>query len=381
MSVNWRRAAEISDYRRAAKRRLPRVLFDYIDGGSYSEATLRRNISKFADALLTPRVMRDMSDISMNLKLFGQSLSMPVLLGPVGFAGMYARRGEVQAARAARDAGVPFCLSTVGICSVSEVVKAVSPPWFQLYMVRDRGRSRALIEQAAEAGCPVLVLTVDLPTPGARYRDQRSGMMGEPSAATLLRQAAELMRKPGWVWDVYLKGRPHAFGNLHSVIPGAASYTDAWDWISRNFDRSVTWDDIDFVKRHWSGPVVVKGVMHPDDALSARNAGADGVIVSNHGGRQLDGVEATIEALPRVVDALGDSIDVMMDGGVRSGLDVLKALNRGAKACLLGRAWAFALAAGGEGAVARMLETMRAEIETAMVLSGEAGVNRLGAAH
>ena len=378
--MNWRRAAEFNDYRRVAKRRLPRVLFDYIDGGSYAETTLKRNVSKFADALLTPRVMRDMSAISMDLRLFGQPLSMPVALGPVGFAGMYARRGEVQAARAARAAGVPFCLSTVGICSVDEVKQAVSPPWFQLYMVRDRGHSRALIERAAEAGCPVLVLTVDLPTPGARYRDQRSGMMGEPSAATLLRQAAALARKPGWVWDVYLKGRPHTFGNLDSVIPGAASYTDAWDWISRNFDRSVTWDDIGFVKKHWTGPVIVKGVMHPDDAVMARNAGADGVIVSNHGGRQLDGVDATIEALPRVVDALGGAVDVMMDGGVRSGLDVLKALNRGAKACFLGRAWAFALAAGGEAAVARMLETMRAEIETAMVLSGEADVSRLGAA-
>ena len=380
MVVAWRRAADIDDYRLAAKRQLPRVLFDYIDGGSYAETTLKRNISKFADALLTPRVMRDMSDISMKVELFGQSLSMPVLLAPVGFAGMYARRGEVQAARAAQGAAVPFCLSTVGICSVDEVSKAVSPPWFQLYMVRDRGHSRALIERAADAGCPVLVLTVDLPTPGARYRDQRSGMMGEPSSWTLLRQAAELTRKPGWVWDVYLKGRPHSFGNLASVIPGAGSYTDAWDWISRNFDRSVTWDDIDFIKQHWSGPVVVKGVMHPDDALSARNAGADGVVVSNHGGRQLDGVEAAIEVLPRVADAVGDSIDVLMDGGVRSGLDVLKALNRGAKACLLGRAWAFALAAGGESAVSRMLETMRAEIETAMVLSGEADVSRLGAA-
>ncbi|MEM8986772.1 MAG: L-lactate dehydrogenase [Pseudomonadota bacterium] len=378
MAVNWRRAAEADDYRRAAQRRLPRVLFDYIDGGSYAETTLRRNTSRLADTLLTQRVMRDMSSISMGTELFGERLSMPVVLGPVGFAGMYARRGEVQAAQAALNADVPFCLSTVGICSIEEVSAACAPPWFQLYMIKDRDYSKALIQRAAEAGCPVLVVTADLPTPGARYKDQRSGMAGQPSLMAWARQAVDGVFRPHWAWDVFLNGRPHTFGNLAAALPKARSFADAWEWIGGNFDRSVTWDDIDFIKQHWPRTLVVKGVMHPDDAIAARDAGADAVIVSNHGGRQLDGVEASIDALPRIADVVGGDVEVLMDGGVRSGLDVLKALNRGAKACLLGRAWAFALAAGGGGAVERMLEAMRSEIEAAMVLSGMSDVRNVG---
>ena len=370
--------ASVADFRELARRRLPRMLFDYIDGGSYGEVTLRNNVADFERVALRQRVMRDMSKLDLSLESLGQSWSMPVGLSPVGMAGMYARRGEVQAARAAKAAGVPFCLSTVGVCSVDEVAQAAAPPWFQLYMIKDRGFVRALLERAKAAGCPALVFTVDLPVPGARRRDVRSGLSGRPDLAGRVRRVWQGAMRPAWVWDVWLHGRPHLFGNVTEAIPEARGMDDFWGWIGENFDRTCTWADLDWVRQSWDGPIVVKGVLDPDDARDAVRAGAAGLVVSNHGGRQLDGAISSIRALPRIADAVGDDLEVYLDGGVRSGLDVLKALALGAKACFVGRPWAYALGAGGGAQVDRLLSMLRAELETALVLTGCTSVRTAG---
>jgi L-lactate dehydrogenase (cytochrome) len=362
--------ASVSDYRELARRRLPKMFFEYIDGGSYAEVTLKRNVADLEALALRQRVMTDMSRLDMSVELFGQKLSMPVGLAPVGMAGMYGRRGEVQAAKAAAELGVPFCLSTVGVCSVEEVARDASPPWFQLYMLKDRGYMRELLARAKAAGCPVLMFTVDLPTPGSRYRDVRSGFTGSSGLSGFLNTAWQGATHPDWLWDVWLHGRPHTLGSVIGAIPQGRTVTDFLSWIARIFDRSVTWKDIEFVREVWDGPIVIKGVLDVEDARAAVKAGAQGVVVSNHGGRQLDGVRSSVSALPAVVDAVGADLDVLMDGGVRSGLDVLKALALGAKACLLGRAWAYALGAGGEAMVARMLATIRSELAVAMTLTG-----------
>jgi L-lactate dehydrogenase (cytochrome) len=372
------RAASVSDYRELARRRLPHIFFEYIDGGSYAEATLRRNVEDLEAIALRQRVMRDMSKIDMTVETLGQKLKMPVGLAPVGMAGMYARRGEAQASRAAATAGVPFCLSTVGVCAIEEVAATGTPPWFQLYMLKDRGYMRELLGRAKAAGCPVLVFTVDLPLPGSRYRDVRSGFTGGGPLAQMLTQLRDGLAHPAWTWDVGLRGRPHTLGSVAAAVQESRRVTDFLAWIAQNFDRSVTWKDLDWVRESWDGPIVVKGVLDPDDAREAVKAGAQGLVVSNHGGRQLDGVRSSIVALPRIADAVGGDLEVYMDGGVRSGLDVLKALALGAKACFVGRAWAWALGAGGEAAVARMLDTLRAELAVAMILTGCDDVRKAG---
>jgi L-lactate dehydrogenase (cytochrome) len=364
--------ASISDYRELARRRLPRMIFDYIDGGSYAEVTLARNVEDMEAIALRQRVMKDMSRLSMGVSLFGQEMAMPLALAPIGMAGMYGRRGEVQAARAAKTAGVPFCLSTVGICPLDEVAQgAGAPPWFQLYMLKDRGYMRELLGRAKDVGSRVLVFTVDLPVPGTRYRDVRSGLSSRAAGpGANLSRAWQGLTRPGWVWDVYLNGRPHVFGNVAKAVPQARGFNDFWGWIGANFDRSVAWKEIDWVRESWDGPIVLKGVLDVEDARDAVRAGADGLVVSNHGGRQLDGVKSSIAALPRIADAVGSDLTVLMDGGVRSGLDILKALALGAKGVLIGRAWAYALGAGGQPMIERMLGTLRAELATAMILTG-----------
>jgi L-lactate dehydrogenase (cytochrome) len=364
------RAADVSDFREAARRRLPNMLFEYIDGGSYREVTLARNVQDFAALALRQRVMRDMSALDMRVSTLGQTLRMPVAMGPIGLAGMYARRGEVQAARAAAAAGVPFCLSTMGICPVEEVAGAGVPPWFQLYVLKDRGYMRELLRRARAAGCPALILTVDLPIPGARYRDVRSGFRGLKGIPSLLNRARDGLSHPRWLWDVWLCGRPHNLGSVAGALRNDDSPADFLNWIAANFDRSVTWRDLEWMRQEWDRPIVIKGVLDAQDACEAFACGAQGIIVSNHGGRQLDGVRSSVAALPAIVDAVGAELEVYLDGGVRSGLDVLKALALGARACFIGRAWAYALGAGGEQAVTRMLETLRAELEVAMVLTG-----------
>ena len=370
--------ASITDYRELARRRLPPMFFEYIDGGAYAEVTLRRNVEDFEAIALRQRVMRDMSQVDLAMESLGQTWSMPIGLAPVGMAGMYARRGEAQANRAAAAAGIPFCLSTVGVCSVEEVARAAAAPWFQLYMLKDRGYMRALLERAKAAGCPGLVFTVDLPTPGARYRDVKSGFTGATGLSGAANTVWQGLTHPEWSWDVMLQGGPHTLGNVQDAIPGGGKVTDFLGWIARNFDRSVTWKDLDFVREVWDGPIVIKGVLDPEDARDAVRAGAQGLVVSNHGGRQLDAVKSSVTALPRIVDAVGADLEVFLDGGVRSGLDVLKALALGAKGCFIGRPWAYALGAGGETMVSRMLGVIRSELTTAMILTGCKDIRQAG---
>lgn len=362
--------ASIGDYREAARRRLPEFLFEYIDGGSYDEVTLGRNVADLRALALRQRVMRDVSRLDLTAELFGQTLGQPVVLAPVGLAGMYARRGEVQAARAAKANGVPMCLSSMSICSVDEVAEAVTPPWFQLYVVKDRGFMRDLLAQAWAAGSRVLVFTVDLPVPGTRYRDQRSGLAQEPGPAGALRRFGQLAARPAWTWDVGVRGGPHRLGNVAPILGKESGLEDFLGWARRNFDPSVTWADLDFVRENWSGPIVIKGILDADDAAQAVRMEADGIVVSNHGGRQLDGVVSSARALPGIVDRVGDRLTVLADGGVRSGLDVARMLALGAKGVMIGRAWAYALGARGEAGVDHVLKLMAAELSVAMTLTG-----------
>jgi L-lactate dehydrogenase (cytochrome) len=364
--------ATASDYRELARRRLPRQLFDYIDGGSYDEATMHANVADLAKVLLRQVVMRDVSVRNSAVEVLGRRLALPIVLAPVGLAGMFARRAEVHAARAAEAAGVPFVESTVSICGIEEVAGATTtPPWFQLYVMRDRGYAEELMGRAQAVGSPVLVLTVDLAVVGARHRDTRNAMVGDPTAWAKARRALDILGHPRWIGDVAVGGRPLTFGNLEEVVPGARSPMAFRDWIDSQFDPSVTWEDIAWVRETWSGRLVVKGVMDAEDARRAVDRGVDGVVVSNHGGRQLDSVPSTARALPGVVDAVGDEVEVLADGGVRTGLDVVKMIALGARAVLIGRAWAWAVAARGEAGVRHVLEVMRADIDTALGLTGQ----------
>jgi L-lactate dehydrogenase (cytochrome) len=372
------KAASALDYRELARRRLPRFLFDYIDGGSYAEVTLRRNVADLEAIALRQRVLRDVSNIDLTTNLFGQDMRLPVALAPIGLAGMNARRGEVQAARAAAAAGVPFCLSTVSACPIQEVAKASPKPfWFQLYMIRDRGFMIDLLAQAKAAGCNLLVFTVDMPLPGSRYRDHRSGLAGAPGLRGSIRRTLQALGKPGWAYDVGLRGRPHHLGNVAPVLGESSGLEDFLGWMRDNFDPSCTWADLDFLRAHWDGPIVIKGILDPDDARAAAATGVDGIVVSNHGGRQLDGVLSTARALPPIVDAVGDRLIVLADGGVRSGLDVVRLMALGAKGVLLGRAWVYALAGGGEAGIAHMLKLFGAEVKVALSLTGCTSVREI----
>ena len=364
--------ATASDYRELARRRLPRQLFDYIDGGSYDEATTRANVDDLRKVLLRQVVMRDVSVRDPSVEVLGRRLALPIVLAPVGLAGMFARRAEVQAARAAEAAGVAFVESTVSICGIEEVARATTtPPWFQLYVMRDRGYAEELMRHAQAVGSPVLVLTVDLAVVGARHRDTRNAVVGDPNTWAKVRRGLDLVGHPRWIREVALGGRPLTFGNLEQMVPGARSPVAFRDWIDSQFDPSVTWEDIAWVRATWPGRLVVKGVLDADDARRAVDSGVDGVVVSNHGGRQLDSVPSTARALPDVVDAVGDEVEVLVDGGVRTGLDVVKMIALGARAVLIGRAWAWAVAARGEAGVRHVLDVMRADIDTALGLTGQ----------
>ena len=365
-----RTAVSIDDFREQARRRLPPFLFEYIDGGSYGEITLRRNRSDLDAVALRQRVLAEVADVDFTTELFGRPQALPVVLAPVGLAGMNARRGEVQAARAADAANVPFCLSTVSLCALDEVAAAAEPFWFQLYMIRDRTFMRDLIAKASAHGCAALVFTVDMPVPGTRYRDYRSGLAGAAGLAGSARRTWQALRHPRWAWDVGLRGRPHQLGNVAPVLGARSGLEDFFAWMRGNFDPTVGWHDLAFVRSIWKGPLIVKGILDVEDARSAVDVGADGIVVSNHGGRQLDGVPSTARALPTIVEAVGDRLTVLADGGVRSGLDVVRMLALGAKGVMLGRAWAYALAAGGQAGVARMLQLIEDEMRVAMTLAG-----------
>lgn len=368
----------IDDFRLIAKRRLPHFLFEYIDGGSYSEATMYSNVEDFQRFKLRQQVMRDVAEIDLSTTMFGTKTTLPVALGPVGLAGLNARRGEVQAVRAAHKAGIPFFLSASSCCSIEEVAPATDKPVaLQIYMIRDREFMKEFLARATRLGVETLMLTVDLAVHSARHRDVRSGLTGPQGLGVQAARMIEVMRHPAWAWDVGLWGRPHVLGNFAPAMPGGAGLAQFTAWVAANFDASITWKDVDWIRQYWKGRLVVKGILEPNDALEACNAGAQTVIVSNHGGRQLDGAPSTITALPAVVDAVGDRADVMMDGGVRSGVDVLRAMALGAKGVLLGRAWAWALSAQGGAGVTRMLDLLRHEIKVAMALTGQTDVKKL----
>ncbi len=365
------KAASVPDYRRLAKKRVPHFLFEYLDGGSYAEVTKERNRTDLEALALRQRVMRDVSDIDTRVELFGRTYEMPVALAPVGLAGMYARRGELQAVRAAEAAGVPFALSTVGVCPIGEVAEVATKPfWFQLYMIRDRSFMRDMLALAREAKCSALIFTVDMPVPGSRYRDYRSGLAGESWLWGNIRRFSQAMLRPRWAWDVGLFGRPHQLGNIAPLLGSNSGLDDFMAWMGKNFDPSVSWQDIAFVRDNWDGPIILKGILDPDDARQAATLQLDGVIVSNHGGRQLDGVTSSVKALPGVVDAVGDQMDVLVDGGIYSGLDVVRMLALGAKSVLLGRSWVYGLATNGQAGVEHVLELIRKEMLIAMALTG-----------
>jgi len=371
--------ATVSDYRHLAESRLPRQLFDYIDGGAVDERTLAANREDLARLQLRQRVLRDVSRVETSVDIAGRPASMPVALAPVGLAGLMRRRGEVQAARAAEAAGVPFCLSTVGLCSLEEVRAATKTPfWFQLYMMRDRGHVRELLQRARAVDVETLVFTVDLAVVGARYRDTRNGMGGGLTRWGSVRSALNFAAHPRWLLDVALGGRPLVFGNLASYVASAKNVQQFRSWIDSQFDPSVTWRDIEWLRREWPGTLIIKGVLEPEDACAAADAGANGIVVSNHGGRQLDGAPSSISALPRVVDAVGGRLEILMDGGVHSGHDVVKAVALGARAAMIGRAWVYALAARGEAGVRHLLSQMQREIAVTLALTGMTSTRAVG---
>ena len=367
--------ASIADFRAQARRRLPHFLFEYIDGGSYNEVTLRANRQDLRKLALRQRVLKNVENVSTATNLFGDSYSMPVALAPVGLAGINRRRGEVLAARAAQAHNIPFTLSTVSLCSIEEVAAAVEQPsWFQLYMLKDRGFITDLLQRVEHAGCTTLIMTVDLPVIGSRYRDHRSGMTATANISNQLYRLQQLLMRPRWLWDVGLLGGPHTLGNLNSMLSQKASLADYQRYISDNFDASTSWDAVEFIRSHWSGKIVLKGILDSQDAQQASTSGVDGIVVSNHGGRQLDGALSTARALPAIVDRIAGDLTVLADGGIESGLDVLRMLALGADGVMLGRAWCYALAADGERGVAHMLSLLKDEMRVAMALTGHTSI-------
>jgi len=365
-------------FRDAAQKRLPGFIFEYIDGGSYDEHTLRRNVDDFKAVTLRQKVLRDVSNLRLGTRLFGRDMALPIALSPIGIAGFYRRRGEVQAIRAAEAAGIPMVLSTMSCCPVEEVRAASAHPfWMQLYIIRDRGFMKDFLKRMETAGIDTLFLTVDLAINGIRYRDRIGGLAGSQSLLQRPDRLLDILSHPAWAWDVGLLGRPLTIGNVAPAMPGGAGLKQFQAWVARNFDPSVTYKDIAWLRQHWKGKLVLKGITDPGDAARAVEEGMDGIVVSNHGGRQLDGSLSSIAALPAIRDAVAGRMTVMLDGGVRSGLDVLRAMALGADAVLLGRAWAYALAARGEAGVSQILAIMKEELEVAMALTGQSDVRTL----
>lgn len=370
--------ATAQDYRRLAEKRLPRFLFDYIDGGANDERTLASNVDDFGKVLIKQRVLKNVDHVDTSTTLCGEPTAMPLVLAPVGMAGLFRRRGEVQGVRAANLAGIPFTLSTVGICPLTEVRSASAKPfWFQLYMIRDRGVVRDLLERAMAAGCTTLVFTVDLPLTGMRHRDTRNAMANN-SIKGRLGKVWQLATRPGWVWDVGINGKPHSFGSMAHVMPDPTDLAAFRLWLDKQFDSSVTWTDIEWLRGIWQGKLLLKGMQEVEDAQQAVAVGADGVIVSNHGARQLDSVASSISKLPAIAGAVGDKLEILMDGGVRSGLDVFKAVALGAKSVMIGRPWVWALAGSGEQGVNDLLAMFKKELEVAMALSGVTRIADIG---
>ncbi|MBO1080230.1 alpha-hydroxy acid oxidase [Roseomonas haemaphysalidis] len=358
----------IEDLRLRARRRIPRAIFDYADRGSYDEATYRANRADLAALKLRQRVMIDVSERSTATTMLGERVTMPVGIAPTGLTGLFHADGEILGARAAQSFGIPFCLSTMSICSIEDVAEAVDKPfWFQLYVMRDRGFSRTLVERAIAAKCSALVLTLDLQIQGQRHNDIKNGLAVPPKLT--LKNALDIATKPDWALRV-LRGKRRSFGNLADAPGAKEGLATLSHWIAGQFDPSLSWKDVEWIRSIWPGKLILKGVLDVDDALIAAGLGADAMVVSNHGGRQLDGAPSSISVLPSIVEAVGDRTEVMFDGGVRSGQDVLKAVALGAKSCLIGKAWLYGLAAGGEQGVTQALELIRKELDVSMALTG-----------
>ncbi len=358
----------IEDLRVLAKRRVPRMFYDYADSGSWTEGTYRANSTDFSDIKLRQRVAVDMTDRTLASTMIGQPVAMPVALAPTGLTGMQHADGEILAARAAAKAGVPFTLSTMSICSIEDVAQNTDRPfWFQLYVMKDHAFIDRLIDRAKAAGCSALVLTLDLQILGQRHKDIRNGLSTPPKPT--LANMINLATKPRWCWDM-LHTKRRSFGNIHGHVEGVADMSSLSSWTATQFDPRLSWDDVKRFQDRWGGKLIIKGILDPEDAERAAKTGADAIIVSNHGGRQLDGAMSSITALPAIVDAVGSQIEVLMDGGIRSGQDVIKALALGAKGVFIGRAFLYGLGAMGEEGVTMSLDIIRRELDITMALCG-----------
>jgi L-lactate dehydrogenase (cytochrome) len=366
----------IEDLRALARRKVPKAFFDYVDSGSYNEETLRANRADLETIKLRQRVMVDVSDRSLATTIIGQKVSAPFALAPIGLCGMQHGNGEILAAQAAEEASIPFTLSTMSICSIEQVAEATARPfWFQLYVIRDRGFSRDILARAAAAKCNALVLTVDLQVLGQRHRDIRNGMTVPPEIR--LRNIIDIASKPGWALSI-LKSKSKNFGNLAGHVKGMEDVTSLAEWTNSQFDPALNWKDVEWIKKVWPGKLIIKGILDAEDAKTAVKLGADAVVVSNHGGRQLDGAPSSISALPAIAQAVGSDTEVLFDGGIRTGADMLRALARGARACLIGRAYVYGLGAGGKAGVARAIEILQKELSVAMALTGTTRVADIG---
>jgi L-lactate dehydrogenase (cytochrome) len=358
----------IEDLRQIAFRRVPRAFFDYADRGSYAEETLRANRNDLQRLKLRQRVLVDVSERDLSTNIIGEPSALPFALAPIGLCGMQHGDGEILSARAAQAAGIPFTLSTMSICSIEDVAAAVSKPfWFQLYVMRDRGFMRALIERAIAAKCNALVLTIDLQVLGQRHADVKNGMTVPPQIR--LGNILDMMTKPAWALSV-LRGKRKTFGNIAGHVKGMESVNSLAQWIAGQFDPALSWKDVEWIRSLWPGKLILKGVLDVEDAKLAAKSGAAALVVSNHGGRQLDGAPSSISALPKIVDAVGGDIEVMFDGGIRSGQDVLRALALGARSCMIGRAYIYGLGAAGEAGVATAIDILRRELDVTMALTG-----------
>ena len=366
----------IEDLRAVARRRVPKAFFDYADSGSYSEETLRANRADLEAIKLRQRVMVDVSERSLATTIIGQKIAAPLALAPIGLCGMQYGDGEILSAQAANDAGVPFILSTMSICSIEQVAEATGRPfWFQLYVIRDRGFSQDILARAAAAKCNALVLTVDLQVLGQRHRDIKNGMTVPPEIR--LKNVIDIATKPAWAFSM-LRSKSKTFGNLAGHVEGMEDVTSLAQWTNSQFDPALNWKDVEWIKKHWPGKLIIKGILDVDDAKTAVKLGADAVVVSNHGGRQLDGAPSSISALPAIAQAIGSDTEVLFDGGIRTGADILRALALGARACLIGRAYVYGLGAGGRAGVAKAIDILAKELSVAMALTGTTRVADIG---
>jgi len=366
----------IDDLRQLARRRVPRAFFEYAESGSYNEETLRANRSDLESIKLRQRILVDVSSRSLDTTIIGQKIAAPFVLAPIGLCGMQHGDGEILSAHAANAAGIPFTLSTMSICSVEDVAEATGKPfWFQLYVIHDRGFSKDLLERAKKAKCNVLVLTVDLQVLGQRHRDIKNGLTVPPEIR--LKNIIDVATKPAWAWSIF-NARRKTFGNLAGHVEGMGNVNSLAAWIEHQFDPALSWKDVEWIKNIWPDKLVLKGILDAEDARTAVKIGADAIVVSNHGGRQLDGAPSSISALPKIADAVGSDVELMFDGGIRTGADALRALALGARACMIGRAYIYGLGAGGQAGVAKAIDILEKELSVAMALTGVNSIKEIG---